>query len=378
MYLNLIRRQGQRGSAHQFELAKVSKGSWAKEIWRKFCKHKLAMIGGVILVIFYSMVILAPVLSPYAPNEVVKTHFFHYPTKIYFVDENGLTWPYVYVTENVGWGKYEEVTRTKYPLRFFVSGSEYRLFGLIPCELHLFGVDEPAHVFLLGTDNYGRDLFTRLLYGGRVSLFVGFIAILISTTIGLAIGGIAGYYGGWIDNFLMRLVEVFLSFPVFYLLLALASVLPVEMTSAFRFFLIIVILSFIGWAGLARVIRGIVLSVKENDFVMAAKAMGASDMRIIWRHILPTVTTYVIVSATLSIPGHILMESGLSFLGLGIQEPDASWGNMLNAAQSITKIVRFPWVLLPGVMIFITVLCYNLLGDGLRDVLDPKGKTRNT
>lgn len=337
----------------------------------------MAMIGGTILTILYIMVILAPVLSPYAPNEVFKTHFFHYPTKIHFVDENGLTWPYVYATKNVGWGKYEEDTQTKYLLKFFVSGSEYRLFGLIPCDLHLFGVEEPAHIFLVGTDNYGRDLFTRLLFGGQVALFIGFLAILISTTIGLAIGGIAGYYGGQVDNFLMRLVEVFLSIPVFYLLLALAGVLPLELSSTFRFFLITVILSFIGWAGLARVIRGIVLSVKENEFVMAAKAMGASDMRIIWKHILPSTTTYVIVSATLSIPGYILMESGLSFLGLGIQEPNASWGNMLNAAQSITKIIRFPWVLLPGVMIFITVLSYNLLGDGLRDVLDPKGKTTN-
>nr|WP_275579381.1 ABC transporter permease [Halanaerobacter jeridensis] len=203
-------------------------------------------------------------------------------------------------------------------------------------------------------------------------MFLGFAGILITSFFGLLIGGIAGYYGGWIDNLLMRGVEVMLSIPSFYLLLALAAVLPIEMSSTLRFFLIIIILSFIGWAGMARVIRGLVLSIKEEDYITAAKAIGASDWRIITKHILPRTSTYVIVRATLAIPSYIIMESALSFIGLGIQQPEASWGNMLSAAQSVTKMTSFPWLLLPGVMIFIAVLSFNLLGDGLRDALDPK------
>jgi len=203
-------------------------------------------------------------------------------------------------------------------------------------------------------------------------MFIGFIAIFISTVIGLLVGGIAGYYGGWIDNALMRLAEVVMSIPSFYLLLALAAVLPLDVSSTFRFFLIITILSFIGWAGMSRVIRGMVLSVRNEEYILAAQALGAKDKRIIIKHVLPSTATYVIVRATVAIPGYIIMESGLSFLGLGIQEPNASWGNMLTAAQNVTKITGFPWLLIPGVMIFIAVLNYNLLGDGLRDALDPK------
>ena len=340
--------------------------------WRYFKRHKIALVSAVILIILYLVVIFAGFLGPYRPNQTFKQDFFHPPTKIHIFAEGKLTWPYVYETKKVGWGQFEEIKEERYPLQFFYQGSEYKFWGLISTNLHLVGVKKPAHLFLLGTDNYGRDLLTRLLYGGRVSMFLGFAGILITSFFGLLVGGVAGYYGGWIDNLLMRGVEVILSIPSFYLLLALAAVLPVEMSSTLRFFLIILILSFIGWAGMARVIRGMVLSIKEEDYITAAKAIGASDGRIIMKHILPRTSTYVIVRATLAIPGYIIMESALSFIGLGIQQPEASWGNMLSAAQSITKLTSFPWLLLPGVMIFIAVLSFNLLGDGLRDALDPK------
>ncbi|PRX24051.1 peptide/nickel transport system permease protein [Orenia metallireducens] len=346
--------------------------------WRdklsSLAKHKMATIAAVIILALYLMVILAGFLAPYHPNQAFKNHFFHPPTKIHIKDANGLTWPYVYATKATGWAKYQEDKSKKYPIKLLYQDSEYRFLKLIPTTIHLVGVDEPAHLFLMGTDNYGRDIFTRILFGGRVSMFLGFAGILITSIFGLLIGGVAGYYGGWIDSLLMRIVEVILSIPSFYLLLALAAVLPIKLSSAFRFFLIILILSFIGWAGMARVIRGMVMSIKDQDYVVAAKSLGASDLRIIWKHILPTATTYVIVRATLAIPGYILMESGLSFIGLGIQQPDASWGNMLSSAQSITKITSFPWLLIPGLMIFIAILSFNLLGDGVRDALDPKNE----
>lgn len=343
-----------------------------QETWKRLRRHRMAMIGGTIIIILYLLVIFAGFLSPYHPHKGAKKHFFHPPTKIHFTDEGGLTRPYVYRTESVGWAEYEVIKDKKYPIKFFYKGQEYEFLNLFKTDLHLIGVDKPANIFLLGTDNYGRDLFTRILYGGRVSMFIGFIGILITTVIGMLVGGIAGYYGGWIDNLLMRFAEVIMSIPGFYLLLALAAVLPLNISSALRFFLIISILAFRGWAGMARVIRGMVLAVRNEEYILAARAIGANDKRIIINHVLPSTTTYVIVRATLAIPAYIIMESGLSFLGLGIQEPSASWGNMLSAAQNITKITGFPWLLIPGFMIFIAVLSYNLLGDGLRDALDPK------
>jgi peptide/nickel transport system permease protein len=258
------------------------------------------------------------------------------------------------------------------PVHFFVQGYPYRLIGLIPLKVHLFGADARAPVFVLGTDKLGRDVFSRLLIGSQISLTVGLVAIFITLGIGLFVGGIAGYYGGRVDNLLMRLCEVLMSVPSFYLLLALAAVLPANLSPAIRYLLIIVILSFVGWAGLARVIRGISLSTRNREYVEAARALGVSDLKIIRRHILPSAFTFAIVAATLSVPGYIMGEAGLSFLGLGIQEPMPSWGNMLSAAQDLTALSSATWLLTPGLFIFITVIAYNFLGDGLRDALDPK------
>lgn len=347
---------------------------WKKKI-KKLLKNKIALTALFILVILYLLTIFAPFIAPYSANKNFKEHFFHPPTKIHLFDENGLSRPFIYKTEaGADWGDYEIDKSKKYYLQFFKKGTEYKFLGLFKTDLHLFQVEGEQPIFLLGSDNYGRDVFSRLLFGGRVSLFIAFVAIIITTIIGLVVGGISGYYGGIIDNIIMRIVEVIMSIPSFYLLLALAAVLPVELPSSIRFFLIISILAFQGWGGMARVIRGMVLSVKNEDYVAAAEAIGAEDKRIILKHILPATSSYVIIRATVAVPGYIIMESGLSFLGLGIQEPSASWGNMLSAAQNITKISSFPWLLIPGFMIFITVLSYNILGDGLRDALDPKGE----
>ena len=241
---------------------------------------------------------------------------------------------------------------------------------------HLVTVEPQGRLFLLGTDINGRDVFSRILFGGRISLTIGFLALFISFPLGMLYGGISGYLGGAADNIMMRVSEAIMSIPSFYLLIILAAILPTNMTSIQRFTLIVVILALIGWAGFSRVVRGMVLSVKNQEFVQAAESIGASKLRIIIKHLLPQTLSYVIVAMTLSVPSYILSESGLSFLGLGIQQPDASWGNMLKEAQEYVNILYRPWLLTPGFLIFIAVLSFNLIGDTIRDILDPKSKLR--
>jgi len=259
-----------------------------------------------------------------------------------------------------------------YKVKFFVKSWNYKLLWLIPTNVHLFGVDEPAKINIFGSDKYGRDVFARVLFGSRISLSIGFVGIAITFVLGLFLGGISGYFGGWIDEGMMRVTEVLMSIPSFYLLISLRAILPMDLPSTTTYFMLVVILSFIGWPGMSRVIRGMVLSIKQMEFVDAARAMGFPASRIIWRHILPNTATYVIVSATLSIPGYILGEAGLSFLGLGIREPQSSWGLMLAQAQDITVLQHYPWLLIPGAFLFAAVLTFNLLGDALRDAFDPR------
>ncbi len=341
--------------------------------WRRLRKNRLAVAGGVLLILLYSTAILAPFLAPYDYGSQEGGAAFRPPARVHFTP-----WPVVYgvtATRNEYRERiYVEDRSRPRPLRFLVPGEPYRLLGVIPLRVHLFGVEGPDRIYLLGTDQFGRDYLSRLLYAGQISLSVGLVGIAISFTLGLLIGGASGFYGGRVDNLLMRLCEVIMSVPDFYLLLALAAALPPTLPPAAVYLLIIAILSFVGWAGMARVIRGMVLSVREREYVEAARALGVSDFTIIRRHILPATFTYAIVAATLSIPAYILGEAGLSFLGLGIRDPLPSWGNMLTAAQNLVTLEQRPWILTPGLAIFLTTLAFNFLGDGLRDALDPKAR----
>jgi peptide/nickel transport system permease protein len=344
--------------------------------WTQMKKSPLAIAGGALLGLFYLAALLAPFIAPYPQEEMDRSNYFHPPQRLHWVGAHGFGFrPYVRETElgdREAFRYVERLDREK-PIRFFVHRAPYALFGLIPTDRHLYGVDAPGRVFLFGTDSFGRDVLSRLLYGGQISLTVGLVGIAISFTLGLLLGGVAGYFGGITDTVIMRVTELLLSIPALYLIIALRAVFPVDLPSRQIYLGIVGILAFIGWAGLARVIRGLVLSMRKSEFVAAAEALGFSRLRIIARHVIPNTMSYVIVAATLSIPGYILGEVVLSFLGVGVQEPSASWGNMLNQARSIRALTSFPWLLaVPGAAIFLTVMAFNFLGDGLRDALDPR------
>jgi peptide/nickel transport system permease protein len=346
----------------------------SRDLWRQLRRSPLAVAGGALLVALYLLALFAPFLAPYAESDIDRDRFFHPPTPLHVRDAQG-RWraPFVYGTRPGRDQSYTVDASERHPLRLFPRGARYRLFGVIPSDRHLFGVDPPGRIFVLGADETGRDVWTRLLYGSQVSLTVGIVGIAISFTLGLLLGGVSGYFGGWVDTLIMRSTELLLSIPGLYLIVALRGVFPLDLPSQQTYLAIVAILSFIGWASLARVIRGMVLSLRRAEFVLAAEAMGASSLRIIVRHILPNTLSFTIVAATVAVPGYILGEVFLSFLGVGVQPPAASWGNMLNAARSTRVLTSFPWMLLaPGLAIFLTVMAFNFFGDGLRDALDPR------
>lgn len=353
-----------------------------REVLIQLWKDKFARAALIVLGIIYITLFLADFIAPYTKDFSDRTMAYVPPSKVFTIDENGnLSKPYTYnyvrtFNQDTLEIEYNFDRTKKHYVKFLSKGEPYKFLGLIPMKRHLFTTDAGGRIFLLGTDINGRDVFSRLLFGGRISMTIGFLALFVLFPIGLLYGGISGYFGGKVDAVMMRFAEAVMSIPSFYLLIILASILPSGMTSSQRFLLIVIILALIGWAGFARVVRGMVLSIKNQEYVQAAQSIGASKMRIITKHILPQTTSFVIVAMTLSIPSYILSESGLSFLGLGIQQPDASWGNMLKEAQEFTNIIYRPWLLAPGFLIFVSVLAFNLIGDTIRDILDPQSKIR--
>jgi len=346
-------------------------------MWRKFKKHKLAIFGGSILAIFYFVAIFCEFFSTYDIYKRYTKYIYCPPQRVHFFDEKGNFHlrPFVYGLKRkidpVSWRKvYIEDKARKCPIYFFVHGDKYKFWNLFSSNLHLLGVKEGT-IFLFGTDKLGRDLFSRTLYAARISLFIGLVGVFLSFILGCIFGGISGYYGGAADMIIQRVIEFLISMPTIPLWMALSAALPKDWSPIKVYFGITIILSIVGWCSLARVVRGKLLELREEDFAMAAKIAGATDGKIITKHLLPSFLSYLIVSLTLSIPNMILGETSLSFLGLGLRPPVVSWGVLLKEAQNVHTVSLHPWLLIPALFVIITVLAFNFLGDGLRDAADP-------
>lgn len=342
-------------------------------MWRKFRRHKLAMVGTAVVILFYLIAIFAEFIATQDPLKR-STDFIHVPPQgIHFFGKTGLIYAYGLKQEEdpVTWKRiYKEDTSVERPISFFVHGDKYKMWGIIESDLHLFGVKE-GQLFLFGTDESGRDMFSRVMYGIRISMSIGLVGVAFTFILGTVIGGISGYYGGTVDFVIQRIIEFILSMPNIPLWMALSAVLPKEWPPTRVYFAISIILSLIGWCGLARVVRGKMLELREEDFIEASRLAGASDAVIIFDHMIPGFISYLIVNITLSIPAMILAETSLSFLGVGLRPPAISLGVLLQQAQNVRTIALQPWLMVPGVFIFIIILAFNFMGDGLRDAADP-------
>ena len=346
-------------------------------IRRRFGKHKLAVISLVVVVLLYTMAIFCEFLAPYELSHRFNQNVYQPPQRLRLIHQGRLIGPFVYPYDvKVDLENFRRVytadEETPLRLKLFVRGDPYEWWGLWETDWHLFGTDSPkTPAFLLGTDRLGRDSLSRIIYGSRISLSVGLIGLFLSFVLGLIIGGVSGYLGGAVDEAIQRVVEVLRSFPQLPLWMALAAAMPLRWSPVRIYFGITVVLSLIGWTGLSRAVRGKLLALREEDYVMAARVAGAEAPYIIARHLLPGFASYIIVSLTLAIPGMILGETSLSYLGLGLRPPVTSWGVLLAEAQNANIVALYPWLMIPGLPVVLTVLAFNFMGDGLRDAADP-------
>lgn len=349
-----------------------------KLVWWRFKKHRLALFSGVIIIFITIIALLPAFFSTQDPHETSATRSFISPQRLRFYDEDGFN---LFVYDIVGERNQQTLMMEwvpdetkKIPLRLFATGFEYEILGLIPTNIHLIGLANPdsgGQFHLLGTDRLGRDQWSRLVFGTQVSLSIGLVAVALSIFLGILLGGISGYFGGLPDMIIQRLIELLQSLPPIPIWMALTAALPRDWSVEQTYFAITIILSLLGWTTLGREVRGRFLTLREEDFVVAARLIGASQARIIFRHMVPSFTSHIIAASTLAIPVMIINETFLSFLGLGLRPPAISWGVLLQEAQNLQSIALAPWLLLPGLAVIFTVLALNILGDGLRDAADP-------
>ncbi len=351
--------------------------SYAQLVWRRFRRSKASIVGGLMVLMLGFLALFADFFSPTDLSQIDLQSSFIPPQRVHFIDHEGnfhlrpFVYNYIFTYDSAFRPIWTEDTSKRYEIKFFVQGSEYKILGVFPSRLHLYGVEEGGTVFLLGTDKLGRDLWGKACDAGRISLSMSLFGTIISIAFGSILGVASGYYGGWVDNVLQRFTEFVAAFPNLPLWMALAALVPKTADSFSVFVAMACIFALLSWTTLAREVRGKVLSLRQTDFILAAKEMGASDARIIFRHLYPNTLSHVIVILTLTVPGIILAESFLSFLGIGITEPLISWGLMLRNTQDIQTLGQNAWILAPIAFVVVAVLGFNFLGDGLRDAADP-------
>lgn len=354
----------------------ADQASQLKLMWWRFQRHRLALISGIALIIAYLMIAIAEFLAPYKVHTRNMDFIYAPPQSVHLFHDGEFIGPFVYgqrMTLDMQTLRrvYTDDKTDIEKLRFFCSGEPYRFWGLFDADLHFVCPAENGHFFLLGTDRLGRDIFSRILYGARISLTIGLLGVMTSFVLGIVIGGLAGYWGGWFDLVVQRIIEVLQSIPTIPLWLALAAIMPVDWSPLLVYLGITFILGLLDWTGLARAVRSKLLALREEDYVLAAQLMGAGSARIIGRHLVPGFMSHLIASATLTIPGMILGETTLSFLGLGLRPPITSWGVLLTEARSVSVLALYPWLLFPVIPVIFVILAFNFLGDGLRDAADP-------